>query len=116
MCIPIGIKEISVFNENRGYYDIGITPKLCWKRDSICRSIQSLEMTTSKNRMELSMTKYMYYCNACHYCFGADALPDRCPDCGKQIHNSSPAVRPATDQEIADYIRIQKEIKNDEKN
>ena len=24
-----------------------------------------------------------YFCDACHYCFEAESLPDRCPDCGK---------------------------------
>ena len=25
-----------------------------------------------------------YFCDACHYCFTAEMLLDRCPDCGKQ--------------------------------
>lgn len=55
------------------------------------------------------MIKNMYYCNACHYCFEADSMPDRCPDCGKQIHCGSPAVRPATEKEAADLLRIRAE-------
>ena len=26
-----------------------------------------------------------YFCDVCHYCFEAESLPDRCPDCGKKI-------------------------------
>ena len=51
-----------------------------------------------------------YFCNACHYCFVDGHLPDLCPDCGKQIYRGNQAVRPATEQEIADYIQIQKEL------
>lgn len=34
-----------------------------------------------------------YFCDACHYCFTAEILPDRCPDCGKQEVYGRPAVR-----------------------
>ena len=27
-----------------------------------------------------------YFCDACRYCFSAEELPDRCPDCGAQIY------------------------------
>jgi len=50
-----------------------------------------------------------YFCDACHYCFEALSLPDRCPDCGKQIHRDSPAVRLATDKEISDLLRARAE-------
>lgn len=43
------------------------------------------------------------------------ALPDRCPDCGKQIHRSSSAVRPATDKEIADLLRVRAEDEAEQK-
>lgn len=55
------------------------------------------------------MIKNMYYCNACHYCFEDDSMPDRCPDCGKQTLCGSPAVRPATEKEVADLLRIRAE-------
>lgn len=50
------------------------------------------------------------FCGYCRYTFPADSLPDRCPDCGRQIHNGEPAVRAATAKEIADYERIQQEL------
>lgn len=46
-----------------------------------------------------------YFCDACHYCFEAESLPDRCPDCGKTQWCEHPAVRPATENEIADLLR-----------
>ena len=46
-----------------------------------------------------------YFCDACHYCFEAESLPDRCPDCGAVEHNDRPAVRSATEKEIADLLR-----------
>lgn len=55
--------------------------------------------------MELSMIKNMYYCNACHYCFEAKSLPDRCPDCGKTQWGVNPAVRPATEKKVTDLLR-----------
>lgn len=59
------------------------------------------------------------HCDCCHYTFDptdyhmADRLPDRCPDCGKQLIHSHFAVRPATKEEIADYIQIQKKLEAD---
>lgn len=50
------------------------------------------------------------FCDCCHYTFSASSLPNRCPDCGKQIHNEKPAVRAATGKEIAEYERIQQEL------
>lgn len=55
-----------------------------------------------------------YFCDACHFCFEADALLDRCPDCGKQIHNEKPAVRAATAKEVAEYIKIKNELENED--
>ncbi len=50
-----------------------------------------------------------FYCDACHYCFSADALPDRCPDCGAQTYKGKPAVHLASKMEIEELLRIQKE-------
>ena len=55
-----------------------------------------------------------YFCDACHYCFTAEQLPERCPDCGKQEVHGHPAVRTAAEAEITDYRRIQKELKEEE--
>ena len=41
-----------------------------------------------------------YFCDVCHYCFEAESLPDRCPDCGKTDEQSRPAIRPATEKEV----------------
>ena len=57
-----------------------------------------------------------FYCDACHYCFAADALPDRCPDCGAVEHNNKKAVRPASKTEIEELLKIQKEDKEDTQN
>ena len=59
------------------------------------------------------------HCDCCHYTFDpanyhmADCLPERYPDCGKQLIHGHRAVRPATKEEIADYIQIQKELEED---
>ena len=50
-----------------------------------------------------------YYCEACHYCFEYSTLPDRCPDCGKTQWHENPAVRPATEKEVADLLRARAE-------
>ena len=47
-----------------------------------------------------------YYCDACHYCFESDTLPDRCPDCGAVEHDDKKAVRPASNKEIDELLRI----------
>lgn len=57
-----------------------------------------------------------YYCNVCRYCFSTEQLPDRCPDCGAVAYNSHSAVRLATDTEIAELLKIQKEDKEDTQN
>lgn len=54
------------------------------------------------------MQKY-FICDACKYQFEKYKKPDSCPDCGKE------AVREANESEIADYIRIQNEIKKENK-
>ena len=43
------------------------------------------------------------------YCFEAESLPDRCPDCGKVKFQERAAVRPATENEIQDLIRARAE-------
>ena len=50
-----------------------------------------------------------YFCDVCHYCFEAELLPDRCPDCGKVKFQERAAVRPATENEIQDLIRARAE-------
>lgn len=50
-----------------------------------------------------------FYCDACHYCFEANTLPDRCPDCGAVTRNDKPAVRPAINNEIDELLRIRAE-------
>lgn len=52
----------------------------------------------------------IFFCDCCHYTFSAASLPDRCPDCGRQIHKEKPAVRAATAKEISEYERIQQEL------
>ena len=50
-----------------------------------------------------------YFCDVCHYCFEAESLPDRCPDCGKTVYQNSPAIRPATEKEVLDLLRARDE-------
>ena len=57
-----------------------------------------------------------YFCDACRYCFSAEELPDRYPDCGAQPHKEKPAVRLASKMEIAELLRIWKEDKEDTQN
>lgn len=57
-----------------------------------------------------------YFCDACRYCFSAEELPDRCPDCGAQTYNEKPAVRLASKMEIAELLRIWTEDKEDTQN
>lgn len=54
--------------------------------------------------MRKEMYPVIYYCQHCHYTFTANALPERCPDCGKV------AVRPASEEERAEYDKVQAEI------
>ena len=50
-----------------------------------------------------------YYCDVCRYCFEAEKLPERCPDCGAELHHDKPAIRPATDAEVKELLRIRAE-------
>lgn len=56
-----------------------------------------------------------YFCDACRYCFSAEKLPDRCPDCGAQTYKEKPAVRLASKMEIEELLRIRKEDKENTK-
>ncbi len=55
-----------------------------------------------------------YFCDACRYCFPAEKLPDRCPDCGAVEHNNKKAVRPASNNEINELLRIRAEDKENQ--
>ena len=57
-----------------------------------------------------------YFCDACRYCFSAEKLPDRCPDCGAVAHDNKKAVRPASKTEIEELLKMQKEDKEDTQN
>lgn len=57
------------------------------------------------------------HCDYCHYtfdsliCCSMDAVPERCPDCGKaEVGSHAAAVRKATPEEVAEYRRIRAEI------
>lgn len=50
-----------------------------------------------------------HFCDVCHYCFEAESLPDRCPDCGKTVYQNRPAIRPATEKEVQDLLRTKDE-------
>ena len=52
-----------------------------------------------------------YFCDACRYCFSAEKLPDRCPDCGAVAHDDKKAVRPP-DVKIGTTIFSKKAKKN----
>lgn len=54
---------------------------------------------------EVQNTLNYYFCDVCHYCFEAETLPDRCPDCGKTIYQNRPAIRPAIKKEVQDLLR-----------
>lgn len=50
-----------------------------------------------------------FYCDTCRYCFSANALPDRCLDCGAQTYKGKPAVHLASNDEIDELLRIRAE-------
>lgn len=52
------------------------------------------------------MEKY-YICEACKFQFVRYGIEDRCPDCGKE------AIRYADEEEIAEFKRIQEELKRE---
>ena len=47
---------------------------------------------------EVQNTVNYYFCDVCHYCFEAESLPDRCPDCGKTDYQNRPAILFMTSQ------------------
>lgn len=62
-----------------------------------------------KHRLEVQNVVNYYFCDVCHYCFEAESLPDRCPDCGKTVYQNKPAIRPATEREVQDLLRTRDE-------
>lgn len=50
-----------------------------------------------------------YFCDFCGYCFSAEELPDRCPDCRAVAHDNKKTVRPASKTEIEELLKINKE-------
>ena len=78
-----------------------------------------------KTQIGSGNTVNYYFCDVCHYCFKAESMPDRCPDCGKATAKvkvciggknklrSVPAIRESTDTEAAEYERIKKEIEKE---
>lgn len=65
--------------------------------------------------MRTMLTDY-YFCDACRYCFSAEELPDRCPDCGAVAHDNKKSVRPASKTEIEELLKIRKEDKENIQN
>ena len=65
----------------------------------------------------------LFTCDNCHYTFEADFIPTSCPDCGKDTYNhkvgqrivSLACIRPATEGELAQYEKVQQEIKSERK-
>lgn len=52
--------------------------------------------------------KRYFTCTSCCYTFKSGLKPERCPDCGKL------QVRAATQDEVEAYIRVRKEISQEE--
>lgn len=60
----------------------------------------------------------VYTCNNCNYTFQAPEAVDSCPDCGKSVATRCggrtcspvPAIRPATEAELAWFRRVQAEL------
>lgn len=75
--------------------------------DKIQGKNKSHDVTILRRRDDDKMN--YYFCDACHYCFPADTQPDRCPDCRAVEHNDRPAVRPATENEKTELLRIRAE-------
>ena len=68
-------------------------------------------MIIGANQPALMRSQMLSNRYACHYCFFAKNPPDRCPDCGAQAYKEKPAVRPASNKEINELLRIQAEDK-----
>lgn len=52
--------------------------------------------------------KSYFTCTVCQYTFISDGEVERCPDCGKL------QVRIATEDEVKSYIRVRREIEQEE--
>lgn len=98
----------------------------CWSRNApsthratawagLIVAVWKLTITLKRLEMLYEMINGLYYCRACHYIFPAAVLSVRCPDYGKEIQGTDPAIRPANEKEIADYRRIQKELAEENK-
>ena len=57
-----------------------------------------------------------YFCDFCGYCFSAEELPARSPDCRAVAHNNKKTVQPASKTEIEELLKIQNEDKEDTQN
>ena len=68
-------------------------------------------MVLGANQPALMRSQMLPSRYACHYCYFAKNPPDRCPDCGAQTYKEKPAVRPASNKEIYELLRIQAEDK-----
>lgn len=65
--------------------------------------------TYNKTQIGSANAVNYYFCDVCHYCFEAESLPERCPDCGKTDYQNRPAIRPATEKEVQDLLRARDE-------
>lgn len=45
-----------------------------------------------------------YFFDVCHYCFEAESLPGRCPDCGKTEYKGHSSVRLTTEKEVQNLL------------
>lgn len=50
------------------------------------------------------MLSRYYTCDSCRFTFTRTVMPEQCPDCGKY------AVRPATQSEAEETIKLQEEL------
>ena len=75
----------------------------------ICDGLVMRHKAMIKHRLEVQNVVNYYFCDVCHYCFEAESLPDRCPDCGKTVYQNRPAIRLATEKEVQDLLRARDE-------
>lgn len=74
------------------------------------KEMEALFLDAKADAKKFTPKKYLrYYCDACHYCFENKSLPDRCPDCGAVMFGEKSAVRPATENEKTELLRIRAE-------
>ena len=74
------------------------------------KEMEVLFLDAKADAKKFTPKKYLrYYCDACHYCFESKSLPDRCPDCGAVMFGEKSAVRPATENEKTELLRIRAE-------